>query len=100
MSTLPPVSTRFIPTLTEVVEPLLLVGDATMDDEALINTTVLAMSELISHKLAALTEKTIQELLNKHLENLADGLRSELEAIVRQAIHQTRLPVVKSDKQK
>lgn len=106
MSTRPPVSIRFIPTLTEVAEPVPvplpvpLPSNAAIDDETLINTTVLAMSALISHKLTALTEKTVQELLNKHLENLASGLKPELEAIVRQAIHQTRLSAIKPDEQK
>jgi FKBP-type peptidyl-prolyl cis-trans isomerase (trigger factor) len=103
MSTQPPAFPRFIPTLTEVVEPLPLVfgaDDLESSDEALIQTLTIQMSELIDRKLTTLGEELIQSLLSDHLKKLTHKLQPELEMIARQTFHRARLFTVGQDKQK
>ena len=102
MSTQPPAFPRFVPTLTEVVDPLPLIGpeDVASNDEALIQTLSVQMSALIESKLSMLAEELIQSLLSEHLKNLTKKLQPELEEIARQTLHQARLLTAGHDKQK
>lgn len=103
MSTQPPAFPRFVPTLTEVVEPSpVLIGpdDVQSNDGVLIQTLSVQMAELIESKISTLAEDLFQSLLSDHLKNLTVKLQPELEMIARQALHQARLFTASQDKQK
>lgn len=102
MSTQPPVFPRFVPTLTEVVEPVQLIGadDVQSNEEALVHTLSVQMAELIDRNLSTLANELIQSLLSDHLQNLTNKLKPELEEIVRRTLHQAHLFTTGQDKQK
>ncbi len=102
MSTQPPVFSRFVPTLTEVVEPVQMndTDDVQSNAEALVHTLSVQMAELIDRKLSSLAEELIQSLLTEHLQNLTNTLKPELEEIVRRTLHQAHLFTPGQDKQK
>lgn len=102
MSTQPPVFPRFVPTLTEVVEPVHLIDtdDVQSHAEALVQTLSVQMAELIDRKLSTLAEELIRSLLTEHLQNLTNKLKPELEEIVRRSLYQAHLFNAGKDKQK
>ena len=103
MTTHPPAFPRFVPTLTEVVDPLpLLIGpdDAESTEEALIRLLSVRMTKLLEQKLTTLAEELIQSLLSDHLKTLTEELQPELDIIARQTLYEASLLTAGEDKPK
>ena len=93
MITTPPAYPRFVPTLTEVVEPSPLrvsAGDVEINSDELIQTLSQQMSLLVERKLSTLMQELAQGLMAAHLTNLTNKLKPELEEMVWQALEQVR----------
>jgi hypothetical protein len=92
MSTSPPASPRFIPTLTEVVTPPSSargVLDEASSEEALIAALTQQLSWVIERRLADSCEVLIRNMLAEQAQSLAGHLKLELEATVRDVVQKT-----------
>jgi hypothetical protein len=100
MSTQPPPASRFVPTLTEVVESLPLIcsiGDASTSADEKLNEISLQISTLIDYKLAT-AEALIHSVIKEQFQNLANNLKAEAEAIALQAICKSEIALIDRNK--
>jgi hypothetical protein len=91
MRSLPPPLTRFIPTLTEVVEPLLLtqaVDDGATAEQSLIDSLTLQLTAVIDRQVTELADVVIRTLVTEQLQIVKDNLKLELGETIKQALHQ------------
>jgi flagellar biosynthesis/type III secretory pathway protein FliH len=103
MSTLPSALHRFVPTLTEVVSPSSLapsVNDGLMAEEALIKSLTQQLSAVIERRMADSVAELTQKIVAEHLNNMSQILKLELEAAVRQTLHQAQSLNLNQYKQK
>ena len=91
MSSLLPPFTRFVPTLTEVVEPSLLtqvVNDGAIAEQALIDSLTRQLTAVIERQVTELAEAVIRTLVNEHLQMVNDNLKLQLGETIKQVVHQ------------
>ena len=80
---------RFLPTLTEVVQPpgLARTSAAVMPDfEDVVQSVMQRVNLTIERRLLEETEALVRTLVTEQLQALSPGLRQELERVVRQAV--------------
>lgn len=92
-----PVPPRFIPTLTEVVQPTGVTGQTTIADPAddavalaavLQEQMVLRVLQRVDLLLERRLREAIGQLILEHTETLAPRMREEIEQVVRQSVSQ------------
>jgi len=91
MNSLPPPFTRFVPTLTEVVEPSLLtkpVNDGAIAEQALIDSLTLQLTAVIDRQVTEFAEVVIRTLVDEHLQIVKDNLKLQLGETIKQVVHQ------------
>ena len=91
MSSLPPPFPRFVPTLTEVVEPSFLtqtVNDGVIAQQELIDSLTLQLSTLIERRLTDFGEVAIRTILAEHLQLVNANLKLALDETIKQVVHQ------------
>jgi len=91
MSSFPPPLTRFVPTLTEVVEPSLLaqsVTDGASAEQAFIDSLTLHLTSVIERQVTEFAEVVIRTLVTEQLNIVKDNLKLELGETVKQLVHQ------------
>jgi len=91
MSSLPPPFPRFVPTLTEVVEPSLLtlpVTDGAIAQQELIDSLTLNLTTVIERLLSDFGEVIIRNLLAEQLQMVKENLKLELDEAIKQVVHQ------------
>ena len=89
MGTTPRHLPRFLPTLTEVVQPSGLASSsvqATPDIEEFSRAIMQRMEPLIEQRLREEVEAMVQTAVTAHMQALRSRLRDELETVVRQAV--------------
>jgi len=93
-STLPP---RFVPTLTEVVQPLDVPGQTTVADNSddavalaagLQEQMVLRVLQRVDLLIERRLREAVGQLILEHADTLAPRLREEIEQVVRQSVSQ------------
>ena len=80
---------RFLPTLTEVVQPpgLARTSAAVMPDfEDVVQSVMQRVNLTIERRLLEETDALVRTLVTEQLQTLSPGLRQELERVVRQAV--------------
>ena len=80
---------RFLPTLTEVVQPpgLARTSAAVMPDfEDVVQSVMQRVNLTIERRLLEETDALVRTLVTEQLQALSPGLRQELERVVRQAV--------------
>jgi hypothetical protein len=103
MNTMPPAFPRIVPTLTEVVEPELLVPsvpDEATAVEVLVESLTRDLSALIERRLTDVSEDFIRNLVREQLEKVAKNMKIELESMVRALVLQTFSSILDQHKQK
>jgi hypothetical protein len=96
----PPAASRFVPTLTEVVEPLPLVvalNDPGIIAQAQVSALDGQISALIDRNLAV-AEELFHNLLSEHFKNLANNLKTEVKALTQHDINQSQPPPIDLNK--
>jgi len=91
MNSLPPPFTRFVPTLTEVVEPSLLtkpVNDGAIAEQALIDSLTLQLTAVIDRQVTEFAEVVFRTLVDEHLQIVKVNLKLELGETIKQVVHQ------------
>lgn len=91
MSTLPPPFPRFVPTLTEVVEPSLLtqpVNNGVTAQQELIDSLTLHLTAVIERRLSAFSEVVIRTLLAEQLQMVKGKLKLEMDETIKQVVYQ------------
>lgn len=89
MHAMPPHLPRFVPTLTEVVQPESLfpvLPPEAPDTTHLVQTVVQQMALLLERRLTEETDAMVHQLVTVQLENLRTQLQQEFEERVRQAV--------------
>lgn len=89
MSTPPRNLPRFLPTLTEVVQPSGLSGasaSAAPDMEEIVQSVMQRVALATERRLREETEAMVRALVNEQVQALSERLRQELESVVRQAV--------------
>ena len=92
MSSLPPPLPRFVPTLTEVVEPSFLtpiLNNGVSQQQELMDSLKLHLTAMIEHRLRDFGEVAIRTLLSEQLQMLSNNLKLELDETINQFLHQT-----------
>jgi len=82
---------RFVPTLTEVVEPLAANSAATdvnlaLDVDALVASICQQIQPMLAHKLQSESEQWLRATLAQHLHQLNARIQSDMESLVHQAV--------------
>lgn len=91
MRTLPPPFPRFVPTLTEVVEPSLLtqpVNNGGTAQQALMDSLTLHLTAVIERRFSDFGEVVIRTLLAEQLQMVKDKLKLELDEAIKQVVYQ------------
>jgi hypothetical protein len=91
MSSLPTAFPRFVPTLTEVVEPSSLtqpVNDGATSEQDLIESLTLHLNSVIERQVTEFAEVVIRTLVTEQLKIVKDNLKLELGETVKQLVHQ------------
>ena len=89
MSTPPRNLPRFLPTLTEVVQPSGLAGtsaSAAPDMEEIVQSVMQRVALTTERRLREETEAMVRALVNEQVQALSERRRQELESVVRQAV--------------
>jgi hypothetical protein len=80
---------RFLPTLTEVVDPSTVAHLETpvaTDVEEAVGFVMQRVDILVERRLQEQADLWLREMIAEHLQSFVAGLRLELEAVVRQAV--------------
>ena len=86
---------RFLPMLTEVVDPADIARHSvalTPDPEAIIQAVMQKVNLLLEQRLGELAESMVRQLLLEQLQPLKEDLRRELALVVRQAVSDAMTP--------
>jgi biotin-(acetyl-CoA carboxylase) ligase len=86
---------RFVPTLTEVIEPPAFKQTATnpdLDEEALVATILQQVQPMVAQWLQQESEQWLRATLAQQLREFNSRMQSELESLVRQAISEALTP--------
>lgn len=89
MSTIPRHLPRFLPTLTEVVEPSTLhtIPPATHPDfEAMTQSVMQRLDGVLEHRVREQTDAMLRSLVTEQLQTFQLRLREELKLVVQQAV--------------
>lgn len=89
MSTPPRNLPRFLPTLTEVVQPSVLAGASappTPDHEEIVQSVMQRVDLVLERRLSEEVDAMVRTLVAEQLTTLRTGLYEELEVVVRQAV--------------
>lgn len=94
---------RFLPTLTEVVQPPTSTRSPTPvmpDSEALSQLIMRRVEQVIEHRIQEEVDAMVQTLLTVQMQTLRSRLREELELVVRQAVSEGLASGLETDKLK
>ena len=87
-----PVPPRFVPTLTEIVQPVPLQTPAVADPDTPVAPSAEVMMQRIMQRVDLVLEKRLREavgqLILEHTQTLAPRLREEIERVVRESVSQ------------
>jgi len=103
MSSLPPAFTRFVPTLTEVVEPSLLtlaLNDGSYAEQALIDSLTLQLTAVIERQVNEFAEVVIRALVDEHLQMVKNNLKLEIGETIKHVVDQANSSNLDQYKQK
>ena len=97
MSTTPPNASRFLPTLTEIVDPSVLGQIAQpepQDFAAVLQALSQQVAPVIERRLRETSEALIRTLVERQMLALSQQLRLDLDAAIQQAISENLSPPV------
>jgi hypothetical protein len=89
MNTPPRNLPRFLPTLTEVVQPPALVRDdvaASPDADEAVRLVMQRVEKVLEQRLREETEALVRIVVNEQIQTMSARLRLELESVVRKAL--------------